>query len=121
MPSIMWFPGHLRPRKVWIDHALGGAARCRQSALRQRGIAAFDVVPLWPVSLQADRIVPAISLGQSRRCRQNRDGRQNRQSRNGASELPLRLTAQHQRIETDKPYWSQSIHIRALAREKRDA
>jgi hypothetical protein len=46
-PPIMWFSA----RVVWIDDALSGAARCRQSALRQRGIAAFDVVALIAVRL----------------------------------------------------------------------
>jgi hypothetical protein len=57
---IMWFPEHLRARKVWIGHAPGGAARCRHGALCQRGIAAFDIVPPWGVDLQADRIARAI-------------------------------------------------------------
>ena len=87
MPPI-WFPGHLRARKIWIDDALGGAARCRLITLRQRGIGAFDVVPIYAVGLQADRIVRAISLGQGSRCRQNSDGRQNRQSPNGHLNLP---------------------------------
>jgi hypothetical protein len=87
MPPI-WFPGHLRARKIWIDDALGGAARCRLITLRQRGIGAFDVVPIYAVGLQADRIVRAISLGQGPRCRQNSDGRQNRQSPNGHLNLP---------------------------------
>ena len=39
----MSFLGHLRARKIWIDDALGDAARCRLSALRQRGITAFGV------------------------------------------------------------------------------
>src|SRR3979490_711854 len=31
-------------RKIWIDDALGGAARCRRVALRQRRVAAFVIV-----------------------------------------------------------------------------
>ena len=33
--------GHSRARKIWIDDALGGAARCRRVALRQRRVAAL--------------------------------------------------------------------------------
>jgi hypothetical protein len=39
-------------RKIWIDEALGGAARCRRVALRQRGVAAFVIVGVDP---QANR------------------------------------------------------------------
>jgi hypothetical protein len=87
MPPIMSFPRQLRARKIWIDDALGSAARCRLITLRQRGIGAFDVAPPIAVDLQAGRIVRAICLGQSRRCRQNHDGRQNRQSRNAHQNL----------------------------------
>src|SRR5882724_4949956 len=78
---------HLRAGKIWIDDALGGTARCSLSALRQRGIAAFDVAALYVVDLQADRVVRIIRLGASRRCRQNRHARQNRQSRNAHQSL----------------------------------
>ncbi len=33
--------GLFRARKIWIDDALGGAARCRRVALRQRRVAAL--------------------------------------------------------------------------------
>ena len=75
MPPIMWSRWHLRARKIWIADALGGNARCRLDALRQRGIAAFDVAPAYAVGLQADRIVRIIRLGPNRRRRQNRRGR----------------------------------------------
>jgi hypothetical protein len=65
MPPIMSSRGHLRARKIWIDDALGGAARCRLVALRQRGIGAFDVARLFAESVQANRIVRIIRLGPS--------------------------------------------------------
>jgi len=76
-------------RVIRVDDALGGAARCRLSTLRQRGVTALDVAAaVSGYDLKADRIVRAISLGQSRRCHQNRDGRQDRQSRNAHHHLP---------------------------------
>jgi len=68
--------------KIWIDDALGGAARCRLGALRQRGIAALDIAAVDAVGLQADRIVRIIGLGPSGRRHQSRCDRQDRQSRN---------------------------------------
>jgi hypothetical protein len=65
-------------RKIWIDDALGGTARCRLGALCQRGVAAIDVAPVYAVGLQADWIVRIIRLGSNRRRRQNRCDRQNR-------------------------------------------
>src|SRR5712664_745620 len=87
MTPVISRRAHLRARKIWIDDALGGAARRRLSALWQRGIAAFDVAALYVVDLQADRVVRIIRLGASRRCRQNRHARQNRQSRNAHQSL----------------------------------
>jgi hypothetical protein len=95
MPPIMSSRGHLRARKIWIDDALGGTARCRLGALRQRGIAAFDEALFVAVELQADRIVRAIRLGPSRCRRQNRRDRQNRQSRNAHQSLLRAVRAQN--------------------------
>jgi hypothetical protein len=61
----MWSRGHTRTRKIWIGDALGGEARCRLSALRQRGIAACDVAPIDVVDLHADRIVRIIRLART--------------------------------------------------------
>ena len=69
LPPIISFRGHSRGRRIWIDDAHGVAARCRPSALLQRGIGAFDVGVLHAVDLQADRIVRIIRLGPSRRRR----------------------------------------------------
>jgi len=70
-PIIIWSRGNLRARKVWIGDALSCAARCRLSALRQRDIAAFDVVPPSSVGLEADRTMRVIYLGPSWRLREN--------------------------------------------------
>jgi len=70
-PPIIWCRGRSRACKIGIDDALGGTARCRLSALRQRGIAACDGAATYVVGLQADRIVGIIRLGLSRRRRQN--------------------------------------------------
>jgi hypothetical protein len=78
-PSVR---GRVRACKIWIDDALGGAARRRLGALRQRGIAAFDAAAAQAVDLQANWIVRIVRLGPSRCRRQNRRDRQNRQSRN---------------------------------------
>src|SRR6266511_817474 len=88
-PPIIRIAGRLRARIVWIDNAHSGEARRSSGALLHRGIVAVDVATSAPAELlQADRIVPAISLGRSRRGRQNHDGRQNRQSRNAHRNLP---------------------------------
>src|SRR5258707_14809572 len=73
--AIMSSGGHSRARKIWIDDALGGAARCRRVALRQRPVAAFVIVVPAAVHEQANRISRIIGLGPSRRRRQNRRGR----------------------------------------------
>jgi hypothetical protein len=65
MAPITCSHGYLYALKIWIDDALGRAARCRQGALRHRGIAAFDVAPIYAVGLQADGIVRIISLGRA--------------------------------------------------------
>jgi hypothetical protein len=101
MPPIMWFRRQLRALEMWIDDALGRAARCRLSALGQRSVTAGDVVPRYAVDLQADRIIRVVRLG-LRWCRsQNCWGRQNRESRNA-----------HQSI-----LWGQA-RCRTLSRER---
>ena len=76
------------PPVIRVDDALCGAARCRGIALWQRGIGAFKVIVVPAlVDLQADRIGRVISLGPSRRRRQNRRNHQNRQSRNAHPSL----------------------------------
>jgi hypothetical protein len=86
-PSII--SGPLRVSKIWIDDALGGPARCRRVALRQRRIAAFVIVAPSPlIDMQANRIGRIIRLGLSRCPCQDRCERQNRQSRNAHSSLP---------------------------------
>jgi hypothetical protein len=63
-------------------------------ALLHRAIGAFDASGSVPeVELHADRIVPTKSLGLSRRRRQTRDSRQNRQSQN--AHLNLRPNRGH--------------------------
>src|SRR6266851_10372577 len=85
--AIMSSRGHSRARKIWIDDALGGAARCRRVALRQRRVAAFVIVGPPVVHMQANRISRIVRLSPSRRRRQNRRERQNRQSRNAHQSL----------------------------------
>jgi hypothetical protein len=51
--------------KIRINDALGGTARRRLSALRDRVIAARDVATRYSVELQADRIIRIICLGLS--------------------------------------------------------
>ena len=80
MPPIT--RGLFRARKIWIDDALGSAARCRRVALRQRRVAALVIVAPPVVHMQANRISRIVRLSASRRRRQNRRERQNRQSRN---------------------------------------
>jgi hypothetical protein len=83
MPPILCSRWHPRAHKIWIDNALGAAARCRCVALRQGGIAAFVIVTPSPrVHVQANRISRIEGLGPSRRRRQNRRDRQKRQSLN---------------------------------------
>ena len=87
--------GLFRTRKIWIDEALGGAARCRRVALRQRRVAAFVIVGPPAVHMQANWISRIVRLGASRcRC-QNRRDRQNRQSRNAHQSLLRICAAQH--------------------------
>jgi hypothetical protein len=57
---------HLRARKIWIDDALGGAARCRRVALRQRRVAAFVIVGPPTVHVQANRISRIVRLRRRR-------------------------------------------------------
>jgi len=107
MPPILCSRWHPRAHKIWIDNALGAAARCRRVALRQGGIAAFVIVTPSPrVHVQANWISRIEGLGPSRRRRQNRRDRQKRQSLNA-----------HQNSFSD---WDQmgyggskSIHVRA--------
>jgi hypothetical protein len=107
MPPIMSSRHlHLRARKIWIDDALGSAARCRLGALRQRGIAAFDEALFVAVELQADRIVRTIRLGPSRRRRQNR---RDRQSPKCLSHCALGF-----RLQADRPPCFRSIHVHAF-------
>ena len=76
------------PPVIRVDDALCGAARCRGIALWQRSIGAFKVIVVPAlVDLQADRIGRVISLGPSRRRRQNRRNHQNRESRNAHPSL----------------------------------
>jgi hypothetical protein len=97
MPLIT--SGRVRVCKKWIDDALGGAARCRLGALRQRGIAAFDAATAEAVGLQANRIVRIVGLGPSRGRRQNRRDRQNRQSRIAHRRFPRECHFPHQAID----------------------
>src|SRR5882757_7960957 len=77
--------GLFHASKIWIDDALGGAARCRRVALRQRRVAAFvPVGPPRPVNMQAYWISRIVRLSPNRCRRQNR---QNRQSRNAHQSL----------------------------------
>ena len=83
MPPILCSRWHLHARKIWIDDALGAAARCRGVALRQGGIATFVIVTPSPwVHVQANRISRIVCLGPSRRRRENRRDRQNCQTLN---------------------------------------
>src|ERR1700753_2961693 len=79
MPAIT--RGHLCPHKIWIDNALCREARCRSPALRERRIAAIDIVAGQAVGLQANRISRIVRLG---RCRDywGRADRKNRQNLN---------------------------------------
>src|SRR6266446_6062683 len=43
IPPVTWSHGCLRARKIWIDDALGGAARCRRVA--QRSLIVHDHRP----------------------------------------------------------------------------
>ena len=85
MPPIIG--GHLRAGKIWIDDALGGAARCRRVALRRRRVAAFVIAATSAVHMQANRISRIVSLGSNRHPRRNRRDRQNCQSRNAHRSL----------------------------------
>jgi hypothetical protein len=85
MPPII--SGHLRAGKIWIDDALGGAARCRRVALRQGRVAAFVIAAPPAVHMQANRIRRIVRLGSSRRRRRNHRDRQNYQSRNAHQSL----------------------------------
>jgi hypothetical protein len=97
MPPIISGPS--RGCKIWIDDALGGAARCRRVALRQRRVAAFVIIGP-AIYMQANRISRIVRLGPSGRRRQNRRDRQNRQSRNAHRSLlrEVRGAAQRSRI-----------------------
>jgi hypothetical protein len=108
MPPVMWSRWRLSARKIWIGNTLGGAARCCRVALRQRGIAASDVAPIYAVGLQADRIGRIIRLGANWHRRQNCRDRQNRQSRNAHQGL-----LRDKRGAPDGPDCSMSIHVRA--------
>jgi hypothetical protein len=116
--------GLFRACKIWIDVALGGAARCRRVALRQRRVAAFVIVGPPAVHMQANRISGIVRLGPSRCHRQGRCDRQNRQSRNAHSSHPKCLLhcvlrsglGRIFRPQADRPPCSQSIHVRALGR-----
>jgi hypothetical protein len=114
--------GLFHARKIWIDVALGGAARRRRVALRQRCVAAFVIVGPPAVHMQANRISGIVRLGASRcRC-QNRCDRENRQSRNAHSSRPKCLLhcvprsglGRIFRSQADRSLCSQSIHVRAL-------
>jgi len=136
MPRAMR-PGRLlRAREIWIDDALCRAPGCRRVALRQRRVAAFVIVGPPVVYVQANRISRIVRLGPSWCCRQNCRGRQNRQSRNAHhSLLRDKRGALHRlrpkclshcdlrsglgrmfRSQPDRPFCSQSIHVRALGR-----
>ena len=83
--------GLCRAREVWIDDALGGAARCRRVALRQRRVAAFVIVGSAAVHVQANRISRIVRLGRRWPYR-DRPDRQNRQSQNAHRNLPWEYT-----------------------------
>src|SRR5260370_21087093 len=61
--AIMPVVGRSPARKIWIDVALGGAARCRRVALSQRRVAAFVVVGPQAVHVQANLISRIVRLG----------------------------------------------------------
>jgi len=67
--------------KIWIDDALGGTARCRRTALRQRGEVTFDAIPKYAEGLHADRVARVIRLSSNWRGHKNRRSYQNRQNR----------------------------------------
>ena len=123
MPPIL--SGHLCTGKIWIDDALGGAARCRRVALRQGRVTAFVIAAPPAVCVQANRIGRIVRLGPSRRRRQNRRDRQNCQSRNGICAGAYRSRSRHLpfrpgrnfRSPADRSLCSQSIHVRALGRQ----
>jgi hypothetical protein len=70
-------------RKIRIGEAHSGEARSRRVALLHRAIGAIDIVSPAPAPfLQAERRVPAVSLGIGWNRRQNRERCQNRQSQN---------------------------------------
>src|SRR5260370_35492395 len=73
--------GLFRARKIWIDDALGGAARCRRVALRQRRVAALVIVAPSGVHMQAHRISRIVRLSPTTRPPQNRPHLQNPPSR----------------------------------------
>jgi hypothetical protein len=79
--------GQSPARKIWIDVALGGAARCRRVALSQRRIAALVIVGPEAVHVQANRISRIVRLGHSWRRHQSRRDRKNRQSWNAHQSL----------------------------------
>jgi hypothetical protein len=126
MPPIIG--GALCAGKIWIDDALGGAARCRCVALRQRRVAAFVIAGPPAPHMQANRISRIVGLGPGRRRRQNRRDRQNRQSRNAHQSL-LRSSAAQRAVRAPAPSriskWQadsslccQSIHVRAFGAAK---
>ena len=122
MPPIIG--GALCAGKIWIDDALGGAARCRRVALRQRRVAAFVIAGPPAPHMQANRISRIVRLGPSRHRRQNRRDRQNRQSRNAHQSLLRVMRGATRRSRTgpyrifrpqaDRSLRSQSIHVRAF-------
>src|SRR5260370_40926640 len=54
--------GRSPARKIWIDVALGRAARCRRVALSQPRVAPFVIVGLQAVHVQAHRVSPIVQL-----------------------------------------------------------
>jgi hypothetical protein len=122
MPPIIG--GALRAGKIWIDDALGAAARRRRVALRQRRVAAFVIGGPPGPHMQANRIRRIVRLGPSRRRCQNRRDRQNRQNRNAHQSLlrVMRGAACRSRsgpwldfrLQADRSLCSQSIHVRAF-------
>ena len=76
------------PPKIWIDDALGGAARCRRSTLRQRGEVTFDAIPKYAEGLHADRVARVIRLSPNWRGHKNRRSYQNCQNRCAHHHVP---------------------------------
>jgi len=119
----------LRAREIWIDDALCPAPGCRR-------VAALVIVGPPAVYVQANRISRIVRLGPSWCCRQNCRGRQNRQSGMrirasfGTCAAHHTVCAQNAfriailrsglgrmfRSQADRPFCSQSIHVRALGR-----